>query len=184
MSFHALHATRRDFDFVSQMIRVEMKMWFENWSRSKRVVQCFNRFVKWFVMNVRSMMLIKLRVFQMMNSLDRVKVRLRFFIISKRSFVATCCVERDESLQKKWCRLKSLNNMWWFFEASIMIRSIFDNVNELSLNEYEIDERLYTLWMRITFVSSSSLWIVILSTLMFVVKYSISQLFEFIWSLT
>jgi hypothetical protein len=102
MSFHVLRAIREEFHFVSQKIFVEMKMWFDDWSKSKRVMQCFNLFDKWVVMNVRFMMLIELRTFHVIEFLDKVRVRLLFCIILSRSSVATCCVERIEALQKKW----------------------------------------------------------------------------------
>ncbi len=158
MSFHALRAIRERFDFVSQKIFVEMRIWFDDWSRSNRVMQCFHFFVKWIVMNVRFMMLIELRAFHVIEFLDRVRMRLRFCIMSNKSSVATCCVERNESLQKKWWRVKFFNNMWWSSSASTMNRMIFDNVNELSFDVYEISDELYTLCMRIIFVFSRLLW--------------------------
>jgi hypothetical protein len=184
MSFHALRAIREEFDFVSQRIFVEMKMWFDDWSRSKRVMQCFNLFAKWVVMNVRFMILIELRIFHVIESFDRIRMRLRFCIISSKLSVATCCVERNESLQKKWWRLKSFNNMWWSSNASTMIRMIFDSVNELSFDVYETSDELYTLCMRIIFVSSSTSLTIILNTLKSIVKYSTFQLSMSIWSLT
>jgi hypothetical protein len=54
------------------------------------------------------MMLIELRTFQMIEFFDKIKMRLRFCIISNKSSVATCCVERNELLQKNdedWNRL-------------------------------------------------------------------------------
>jgi hypothetical protein len=159
-------------------------MWFDDWSRSERVMQCFNLFVKWVVMNVRFMMLIELRAFHVIESFDKIKVRLRFCIISSKSSVATCCVERNESLQKKWWRLKSFNNMWWSSNVSTMNRMIFDSVNELFFHVYEISDELYTLCMRIFFVFSSTSLTIILSTLRSIVEYSIFQLSMFIWSLT
>jgi hypothetical protein len=175
---------------------VEMRMWFDDWSRSKCVMQCFNLFVKWVVMqcfnlfvkwvvmNVRFMMLIELRAFHVIEFLDRIRVRLRFCIMSNRSFAATCCVVRNESLQKKWWRLKSFNSMWWSLSASTMNRMIFDSVNELSFDVYEMSEKLYTLYMRIIFVSSSTSLTIILRTLRSIVEYSTFQLSMSIWSLT
>ncbi len=101
MNFHALRAIREKLDFVSQRIFVEMKMWFDNWSRLKRVMQCFNFFAKWVVMNVKFMMWIELRTFHVIESFDKIRMRLWFCIISSKSSVATCYVERNESLQKK-----------------------------------------------------------------------------------
>ncbi len=105
MSFHVLRAIRERFNFVSQRIFVKMKMWFDDWSKLKRVMQCFNLLAKWIVMNVRFMMLIKLRAFHVIESFDRVRMRLRFCIMSSRSSVATCCVERNESFQKKMMKI-------------------------------------------------------------------------------
>jgi hypothetical protein len=184
MSFHVLRAIRERFDFVSQRIFVEMKMWFDDWSRSERVMQCFNLFVKWVDMNVKFMMLIELRAFHVIESFDKIKVRLRFCIMSSKSFVTTCCVERNESLQKKWWRLKFFNNMWWSSNVSTMNRMIFDNVNELSFDVYEMNDELHTLCMQIIFVSFSISLTIILSTLRSIVKYSIFQFSMFIWSLT
>jgi hypothetical protein len=101
-------------------------------------------------------------------------------VMSSKSSVATCCVERDESLQKKKCRLKFFNNMWWSSNALTMNRMIFDNVNELSFNVYEMSDELYTLCMRIIFVSSSISLTIILSTLKSIVKYLIFQFSMFI----
>jgi hypothetical protein len=136
-------------------------------------MQCFNLFIKWIIMNVRFMMLIELRTFHMIEFFDRIKMRLRFCIISSKSFVATCCVERNESLQKKWWKLKSFNNMWWSSNVSMMNRMIFDNVNELSFDVYETNDELYTLCMRIIFVFFSTFLTIILNTLRSIVKYSI-----------
>ncbi len=156
----------------------------DDWSKSKRVMQCFNFFVKWVVMNVKFMMLIELRAFHVIEFLDKIRVKLRFCIMSNKSFVATCCVERNKSLQKKWWKLKFFNNMWWSSSVSTMNRMIFDNVNELFFNVYEMSDELYTLCMRIIFVSFSTSLTIILSTLRSIVKYSIFQFSMFIWSLT
>ncbi len=93
MNFQTLYAIREKFDFVSQKIFVEMRMWFDNWLRLKLVMQCFNLFVKWIVMNVRFMILMKLRTFHVIEFFDKIRVRLRFCIMSNKSFVAMCCVE-------------------------------------------------------------------------------------------
>jgi hypothetical protein len=147
-------------------------------------MQCFNFFVKWVVMNVKFMMLIELRTFHVIEFFDKVKMRLRFCIISSKSFVATCCVERNELFQKKWWRLKSFNNMWWSSNVSTINRMIFDNVNELSFDVYKTSDELYTLCMQIIFVFFSTSLTIILSTLKSIVKYSTFQLSMFIWSLT
>jgi hypothetical protein len=180
MNFHALRAIREEFDFVSQRIFVEWRMWFDDRSKLKRVMQCFNLFAKWIVMNVKFMMLIELRTFHVIEFFDRIRVRLRFCIISNKSSVATCCVERNKSLQKKWWRLKSFNNMWWSSNASTMNRIIFDNVNELFFDVYETNDELYTLCMRIIFVFFSISLMIILKTLKSIVKYSIFQFSMFI----
>jgi hypothetical protein len=131
-------------------------------------------------MNVKFMMLIKLRIFHVIEFFDKIKVRLRFCIISSKSFVATCCVERNKSLQQEWWRLKFFNNMWWSSNASTMNRMIFDIVNELFFDVYEMSDELYTLCMRIIFVSFSISLTIILSTLKSIVKYSIFQFSMFI----
>jgi hypothetical protein len=100
MNFHVLRAIREKFDFVLQRIFVEMRMWSNNESRSKRVMQSFNLFAKWVVIKVWFMMLIELRIFHVIESFDKINVRLRFCIMLNKLFVATCCVELDESLQK------------------------------------------------------------------------------------
>jgi hypothetical protein len=184
MNFHVLRAIRERFDFVSQRIFVEMKMWFDDWSKLKCVMQCFNLFVKWIVMNVKFMMLIELRTFHMIEFLDKIKMRLRFCIMSNKSFVATYCVERNESFQKKWWRLKIFNNIWWSSNASTINRMIFENINELFFDVYKISDELYTLCMWINFVFFSISLTIILSTLKSIVKYSIFQFSMFIWSLT
>jgi hypothetical protein len=147
-------------------------------------MQCFNFFVKWVIMNMKFMMLIELRTFHVIESFDKIKVRLRFCIMSSKSSVATCCVERNESLQKRWWRLKFFNNMWWSSNASTINRMIFDSVNELFFDLYEMSDELYTLCMRIIFVFFSTSLTIILSTLKSIVKYSIFQFSMFIWSST
>jgi hypothetical protein len=131
-------------------------------------------------MNVKFMMLIELRAFYVIEFFDKIKMRLRFCIMSSKSFVATCCVERNESLQKKWWRLKFFNNMWWSSSFSTMNRMIFDNVNELFFDVYKMSDELYTLCMRIIFVFSSTSLTNILSTLRSIIKYSIIQFSMFI----
>ncbi len=135
-------------------------------------------------MNVRFMMLIELRTFYVIEFFDKISVRLRFCIISNKLFVATCFVERNESLQKKWWKLKFFNNIWWSSNVSTMNCMIFDHVNELSFDVYEMSDELYTLCMRIIFVSFSTSLTIILNTLRSIVKYSTFQLSMFIWSLT
>jgi hypothetical protein len=184
MNFHVLRAIREKFDFVTQRIFVEMKMWFDDWSKSKRVMQCFNFSAKWIVMNVKFMMLIELRTFHVIEFLNKIRMRLRFCIISSKSFFATCCVERDELFWKRWWRLKSFNNMWWSSNVSTMNRMIFDNVNELFFDVYETNDKLYTLCMRIIFVFFSTSLTIILKTLKSIVNYSIFQFSMFIWFLT
>jgi hypothetical protein len=74
--------------------------------------------------------------------------------------------------------------MWWSSNVSMMNRLIFDNVNELSFDVYEMNDELYTLCIRIIFVFFSTFLTIILSTLKSIVKYLIFQFSIFIWSLT
>jgi hypothetical protein len=143
-------------------------------------MKCFNLFVKWVVMKMRFMMLIELRTFHVIEFFDKIKIRLRFYIMSNKSFIIMCCVEQIESLQKRWWTLKFFNNMWWSSNVSTMNHMIFDNVNELSFDVYEMSDELYTLCMRAIFVSSSISLTIILSTLKSIVKYSIFQFSMFI----
>jgi hypothetical protein len=135
IDFHALREIRNEFDSISQNIRIEIHMWFDNWLKSDFVVQCFNLSIKCDVINVKSMMLVVTRFFHVINLLNNVNVKLCFLIMSKNSFVVACCVDFDELFQKKWWRLKSLNKLWWFVNASIKNCFVFENMIELSRNE-------------------------------------------------
>jgi hypothetical protein len=135
IDFHALRKIRHEFDSISQSMRIEIDMWFDDWFNSDFVVQCFNLSIKWVVINVRSMMLVVMRFFHVINFLKNVNVKSCFFIMFKSSFAAACYVDLDESFKKKWWRLKSSNKMWWFVNASIKNRLVFENVNELSRDE-------------------------------------------------
>ncbi len=44
--FHALWKVQDEFDSMSQNIRVEIDMWFDDWSKSSLVTQCFNLSIK------------------------------------------------------------------------------------------------------------------------------------------
>jgi hypothetical protein len=131
-------------------------------------------------MKMKFMILIKLRTFYVIEFFDKIKVRLRFCIMSNKSFIAKYCVKRNKLFQKKWWRLNFFNNIWWSSNALIMNHIIFNNVNELFFDVYEMSEKLYTLCMRIIFVFSSISLIIILSTLKSIVKYSIFQFSMFI----
>jgi hypothetical protein len=135
ISFQALRETRDEFDSISQSIRVEMRTWFDDWLKSDLVMQCSSLSVKCDVMNVRSMMLAAMRFSHVMNFLDNVSVKSCAFTMFKSSSAIACCVSHDESLQKRWCRLKSLSRTWWFVSASTTNRLIFDSDDELSLDE-------------------------------------------------
>jgi hypothetical protein len=103
---------------------------------SSQISSCsVNLSIRWVVINVRSMMFAVMRFFHVINFLNNVNVKSCFFIMFKSSFVATCCVDLDESFQKKWWRLKFSNKMWWFVNASIKDFFVFENVNELSRDE-------------------------------------------------
>jgi hypothetical protein len=135
IDFHALREIRDDFDSISQNIRIEIDMWFDDWFKLNLVVQCFNLSIRWIVINVKSMMFAVMRFSYVINLLSNVSVKSCFFIMFKNSFVAACCVDFDESLQKKWWRLKFSSKMWWFVNASIKNFLVFENVNELSRDE-------------------------------------------------
>jgi hypothetical protein len=138
-------------------------------------MQCFNLFVKWVIMKMRFMILIELRIFHMIKFFDKIKIRLRFCIMSNKSFIATCCVERNKSFLKKRWKLNFFKNMWWSLNVSTINRMIFNNVNKLFFEMYKINDELYTLCIQIIFVSSSISLTIILSTLRSIVKYSICQ---------
>ncbi len=135
IDFHVLREIRNEFDSISQSLRIEIDMWFDDCFKSNLVVQCFNLSIKWIVMNVRSMMLAVMRFFHVINFLKSVNVKSCSFIMFKSSFAVACCVDFDESFQKRWWRLKSSNKMWWFVNASIKNRLVFESVNELSRDE-------------------------------------------------
>jgi hypothetical protein len=132
IDFHVLREIRDEFDSISQSMRVEIDMWFNDWLKLNLVVQCFNLSIKWIVINVKSMMFAIMQFFHVINFLNNVNVKSCFFIMFKNSFVIACCVDFDESFQKKWRRLKSSSKMWWFVNALIKDLFVFENMNELS----------------------------------------------------
>jgi hypothetical protein len=183
INFHIVRAIRERFDFVSQKIFIEMKMWSNNYSKSKWVMQCFNLFVNWVIMKMRFMMLIVLRIFYVIEFFDKVKMKLRFCIMSNKSFVATCCVERNDSFKRNdedWNFLTICDNHWifqqWIAWSLTTWTNYFSTCMKWAMN-------CTSLCMRIIFVSSSISLTIILSTLRSIVKYSIFQFSMFIWSL-
>jgi hypothetical protein len=184
IDFHALREIRDEFNSISQSMRIEIDMWFDDWLKSDLVVQCFNLSIKWIVINVKSMMLAAMRFSHVINFLNNVNVKSCSSTMFKRSFATTCCVDFDESLQKKWWRLKSSSRIWWFVSASTKDFLVFESVNELFRDEWKMSEKLYTLWICIVLEFSSKSLIFIFSVQMSIVKYSTSQLFVFSLSLT
>jgi hypothetical protein len=184
IDFHVLWEIRNEFDSISQNMRIEIDMWFDDWFKSNLVVQCFNLSIKWIVINVKSMMLVVMQFSHVINFLNNVNVKSCSFIMFKSSFVVACCVDFDVLLQKKWWRLKFSNKMWWFVSASTRNFFVFENVNELFRDEWKMSEKLYTLWICIVLESSFKSLIFIFSVQMSIVKYSTFQLFVFSLSLT
>jgi hypothetical protein len=77
-------------------------------------------------------MLVTLLFSHVINFLDSVNVKLCFSTMSRSSSIVACYIDRVESLQKKWYRLKSLNKTWWFAMTSSRNRKTIDKVDELS----------------------------------------------------
>jgi hypothetical protein len=57
IDFHALREVRNQFDSISQNIRVEIDMWFDDGFKSDLVVQCSDLSIKLNVINVKLMMI-------------------------------------------------------------------------------------------------------------------------------
>jgi hypothetical protein len=75
------------------------------------VMQWINFFCNSFVMNTKSIVLWKWRVFQMIVSEKRVKRSCVCCTTFSNWFVASCWIDLVASLHNEWCRLKSFNNM-------------------------------------------------------------------------
>jgi hypothetical protein len=81
IDFHVFREIRDEFDLISQSMRIEIDMWFDDWLKSNLVVQCSNLSIKWIVINVKSMMLTAMRFSHVMNFLSNVSVKSCFFIM-------------------------------------------------------------------------------------------------------
>ncbi len=110
MSFHARR--RRDsFFFTISISFVNIETWFELWFIFDFVMQWISLFCSSFVMNIRSIVLWKWRVFQMIVSEKRMRRSCACWTTSSNWFVASCWINLIASLHNEWCKLKSFNNM-------------------------------------------------------------------------
>jgi hypothetical protein len=98
--------------------------------RLKCVIQCFNFFVKWIVMKIKLIILIKSRIFYMIEFYDKIKIRLRFCIMLNKLFFTTCYIKRNESFWKNDEDWKFFNNIWWSLNVLMINCIIFNNGNK------------------------------------------------------
>jgi hypothetical protein len=152
ISFHARREIREEFDFVSQRILVEMRQWFDDWSRSKRVMQCFSLFVKWLVMKIKSMMLIELRILHVMMFFDKIRVRLRFLLYREDCLLRHVALSETNHFKKSdedWNLLKlcddlSTRRLWSKSNSTTWTNCFWTNTrSKKDCKHYECESRSY-----------------------------------------
>ncbi len=110
MFFHARR--RRDSFFFTIIINfVNIEIWSELWFIFDLVMQCINSSCNFFVMNIKSIVFRKWRVFEMTMFEKRMNLNCVYWTTFKNRFVASCWIDFVASLYKKWCRLKFFNKM-------------------------------------------------------------------------
>jgi hypothetical protein len=106
------------------------------------VMQCINSFCNFFVMNIKSIVFWKWRVFQMTMFEKRMNLNCVCWTTFRSWFVASCWIDFIASLYKKWCELKFFNKMCFSlsFKQSL---TIFMTINalrvRLEMSRAEID---------------------------------------------
>jgi hypothetical protein len=97
--------------FTINISFVNIEMWFEIWFIFDFVMQLISFFCSSFVMNTKSIVLWKWRVFQMIVSEEKVNRNCACWTTFNNWFVVSCEINLIASLHNEWCRLKSFNNM-------------------------------------------------------------------------
>jgi hypothetical protein len=140
IDFHAL-LEKSMFVSLFSVRLIKIEIWFDDWLRFDLILQCITRFARDSIMKIRSIVLCRLRVSQMIVSIDKIKKRSRFSVRFSNWFAVACWVSRVDSFHREWCRLKSLSRIWCF-SRSIRFRLIFDSIEKLSVDEYDREEKL------------------------------------------
>jgi hypothetical protein len=79
------------------------------------------------------------RVFYVIALLDRISDKSCLIIMFNNSSIATCWIDLEKSLQKKWYKLKFSSKKLWFVLSANRLRFVFDNVKEFFLNAYDVE---------------------------------------------
>jgi hypothetical protein len=94
--------------FISNVNVMKIDIWFNNWLKSKRVLQLITLFTNQLIMNTRSIVLFKCRVSQMIMLIDNVNCIHVCKITSMNWFVASCWIDLNfffTSNDEDWNRL-------------------------------------------------------------------------------
>ena len=96
-------------EFISSVSNVNTEMWFDDWFISERVWQCSKTRRKKSIMNTKSIMLKKFRIFHVTEFADRISSKVDVWTKSMKWFATRCCVNRAGLFQSKWlgCSLGS-----------------------------------------------------------------------------
>ena len=105
---------------------------------------------KYFDINIKLMIDIAFFVCHIIIFCDKIKFKFVISINFNIWFVVVCCIKRDESHYNKWCKLKFFINTC--FTSVCNWRSIINNINELSMKIYDVNNELYILWMWIILI--------------------------------
>ena len=123
----------------------DINMWFKNWFYFDLISQWINFSRKYFDININLMINVVFFICHIIIFCDKIKFKFIISINFNNWFVVTCYIERDEPHHNKWCKFKIFNNTC--FVLIYNWRSIINNMNELSMKTYNVNDKLYTLWM-------------------------------------
>ena len=142
-TFFQIRVRRFSVFTLFRKMRVNIETWLKNWFHFDLITQCFNLCFRYFETKIKSMMNVDFFMCHVTVFCDKARFNFVFITIFSNWSTATCWVGRAKLLQIEWCKLKSFKNTCttpiynWFLIA--------DNINELSIDAYKTDEKLYTL---------------------------------------
>ncbi len=108
--FHARRC-RDSLLFTISINFVDIEMWSELWFISNLIMQWMNFCCSFFVMNIKSIVLWKWRVFQIIMFTNKANRNWTCWTTFKNWFVASCWINLVASLHSEWCRLKFLKKI-------------------------------------------------------------------------
>ena len=107
---------------------------------------------KYFDINIKLTIDITFFVCHVIILCDRIKFKFIISINFNNWIVIAYYIKRDKPHHNEWCKLKFFINTCFSFTSICNWRLIINNINELLMKKYDVNDEWYILWMWIILV--------------------------------